>query len=322
MAKQVYGKGDNMESNISLKKRFKKFRSMSTADKSFKIINLILITIFLFIIFYPLYYILICSFSSGRAITSGVVRLYPVGFNLDAYKKIFEYEMLLTGFKNTIIYTFFGTIINVVVTIMAAYPLSRKDLPGKGVFTFLFAFTMWFGGGLIPTYLLYKNLGILNTRWVMIIPGALSVWNMVITRTYFQKSVPEELLESAKIDGCSDFKYLIKILLPLSKPIIAVITLYYAVGHWNSFFNALVYLNDTKLFPLQIVLRDILISNQMDLSISGSSSISVEDLAIKENLQQMLKYSVIVVSSIPMLILYPFIQKHFVSGIMVGSLKG
>ena len=292
----------------------------SKEDLGFTIFNYVLLTIFLLIIFYPLYYIFICSFSSGIAIVKNQVKLWPVGFNLDGYKAIFKYNMLVTGFGNSIFYAVVGTFTNVVITILAAYPLSRKRVPGKNFIMFLFVFTMLFNGGLIPTYLLVKDLGLLYTRWAMIIPGAMSVWNMIITRTYFQTTIPDELLEASQLDGCSDIKFLMKIVLPLSKPIIAVITLFYAVGHWNAFFNALIYLNDTKMFPLQLVLRDILISNTTNSQML--TNLSMDDIVYKENLAQMLKYSVIVVSSVPMLILYPFIQKYFVQGLMVGAIKG
>ena len=291
------------------------------ADQRFNLINIALVTFILIIILYPLYYILICSFSSGEAIASNRVFLWPVDFTFDGYKAILDYKLLLTGFLNTVFYAITGTILNVSMTVLAAYPLSRKELYGRNGITLFFAFTMWFGGGMIPTYLLYKNLNMIDSRWAMIIPGALSVWNMVITRTYFQKSIPEELLESAQLDGCSDIKYLLKMVIPLAKPILAVITLYYAVGHWNQFFNAMIYINTPSKYPLQLVLRDILITGQSAMTASNGS-MSAEEILYRENLAQMLKYSVIVVSAIPMLILYPFIQKHFVKGIMVGALKG
>ncbi|MFI3238303.1 MAG: carbohydrate ABC transporter permease [Lachnospiraceae bacterium] len=291
------------------------------ADKVFNVVNVILVTFTFLIVLYPLYYIFICSFSSGAAISANLVNFYPVGFTFDGYKAIWEYGLLTTGFINTVFYTACGTCVNLVITVLAAYPLSRKELFGRNQITMYFAFTMWFGGGLIPTYLLYKDLGLIDTRMVMIVTGALSIWNMVITRTYFQKSIPEELLESAQLDGCSDFIYLIKIVLPLAKPILAVITLYYAVGHWNNYFNAMIYLNTPSLYSLQLILRDILVIGQASL-IASNGSMSAADILYRENLSQMLKYSVIVVSAIPMLAMYPFVQKHFVKGIMVGALKG
>ncbi len=292
----------------------------SAADKTFVTLVTIGLIFVCLIILYPLWFILISSFSSGARVAAGEVVFWPLDFTLDGYKAIIEHSAILTGFKNTFIYTFCGTTLNVVMTVLAAYPLSRKELWGRNKIALFFAFTMWFNGGMIPTYLLYKDIGFINNPLVMIIPGALGVWNMVITRTYFQKSIPEELLEAAKLDGCSHFQYLGQVVLPLSKPILAVITLYYAVGHWNAFFNAMIYLHSSDYYPLQLVLRDILFSSQsLDMA---AGSYTAEDIAYRQNLQNMLQYSVIVVSSAPMLIMYPFIQKYFVKGIMVGALKG
>ena len=239
-------------------------------------------------------------------------------FSLEGYKAVFSNDDIITGYMNTIFYTVCGTFVNVCVTVIAAYPLSRKDLVGQNFFAFLFSFTMLFSGGMIPNYLLMKDLHLLNTRWVMIIPGALSVYNMLVVKTFFQSSIPGELLEAAQIDGCSDAKYFFKILLPLSKASIAVITLYYAVSHWNSYFNALMYLDDRTKIPLQLVLREILVSNK----ISGEMIYDQELLEAKQNLSELLKYSLIVVSSLPIICVYPFVQKYFVKGVMVGSVKG
>lgn len=290
-------------------------------EKAFHIINTLIATCIFLVVFYPLYYIVISSFSSGAAVASGRVILWPVEFTLDGYKEVGKYQLLVTGFTNTVIYTVIGTMINVFMTILAAYPLSRKELYGRNKITLFFAFTMWFNGGMIPTYLLFKDLGLIDNRLVMIIPGALSIWNMVITRTYLQKSIPEELIESATLDGCTDISYLLRIALPLAKPIIAVITLYYAVGHWNQFFNAMIYLSTPDKYPLQLVLRDILLAGSNAMQSSGGS-MTTDELLYFENVQQLLKYSVIVVSAVPMLSIYPLVQKHFVKGIMVGALKG
>ncbi|TVY11059.1 carbohydrate ABC transporter permease [Paenibacillus cremeus] len=205
------------------------------------------------------------------------------------------------------------------MTVLAAYPLSRKDLFGRNAYMFLFVFTLMFAGGLIPSYLLVKDLGLLNTRWAILLPGALMVWNMmIITRTYFQTTIPDELLEAAQLDGCNDFQFFGRVVLPLSGPILAVITLFYAVGHWNQFFNALLYLKSQQLYPLQLVLRDILIQN----SVVASMLMDVEDAAKREGLRELLKYSLIVVATVPVLIVYPFVQRHFVKGMLIGSLKG
>ncbi len=289
-------------------------------DRPFYIIVLVILMITALIILYPLWYILISSFSSGARVAAGEVVFLPLDFTLDGYKAIIDHGSILLGYRNTAIYTILGTILNVFMTVIAAYPLSRKELVGRNQITLFFAFTMWFSGGMIPTYLMYRDIGFIDNPLVMIVPGAIGVWNMVITRTYFQKSIPLELLEAAKLDGCSDIGYLMKIALPLAKPIIAVITLYYAVGHWNAFFNAMIYIHSSEYYPLQLILRDILIFGQ-DLE-TGAGSYTAEEIAYRENLQQMLQYSVIVASSAPMLMLYPFIQKYFVKGIMVGALKG
>lgn len=272
----------------------------------------------LLIVALPLIYITSASFSSPSAVISGKVWLLPVDFSLEGYKAVFKNSKILTGYGNTIFYTVAGTIVNVIFTVMAAYPLSRKNMPGKNLFAFMFTFTMVFNGGLIPTYLLHMNLGTLNTRWMMILPTVIGVWNLMLARNYFQNSVSPELLEAAQIDGCNDIQYLLKVLLPLSKPILAVLVLFYAVEHWNSFFNAFIYLNDQKLMPLQVVLRDILVSNQVD----PSSILDPETMAAKEGLSDLLKYSTILVANVPIWCLYPFVQKYFVKGVMVGAVKG
>jgi putative aldouronate transport system permease protein len=284
----------------------------------FTFANYIVLSLFLITILYPLIYIVSASISSSEAVIAGEVWLWPVRPTLDGYIAVFKHRLIWSGFMNSLYYTVVGTAINVVMTILAAYPLSRKDLYGKNVFMFLFVFTMMFSGGLIPTYLLVKDLGLLNTTWAMLLPGALGVWNMIITRTYFQTTIPDELLEASQLDGCTDFQFVWKIVLPLSGPIIAVITLFYAVGHWNSFFNALIYLKNQKLYPLQLVLRDILVQNDVDMSML----MDVTEQAKREGLRELLKYSLIVVATVPLLVVYPFVQKYFVKGIMIGSLKG
>jgi len=288
------------------------------SDRAFNIVNYIVLSLFFITVLYPCVYIVSASFSSTDAVISGRVWLWPVEPGLKGYKAVFENKAIGTGFFNSIYYTVAGTVINVVLTIMAAYPLSRHDFVGRNVIMFVFVFTILFSGGLIPTYLLVKELGLLNTRWAMILPTALSVFNMIITRTYFQTTIPREMLEAAQVDGCSDLKFLRSIVLPLSGPIIAVITLFYAVGHWNSYFNALLYLKDRDLYPLQLVLRSILIQNQIDPNMITSE----EDLVARQGLADLLKYSLIVVAAVPVLIIYPFVQKHFVKGVMIGSIKG
>ncbi len=206
---------------------------------------------------------------------------------------------------------------NLVVTILAGYALSRKDLVGRNFFIFLFAFTMLFNGGIVPTYLVVNQLGLINTRWALIIPGALSVWNLIITVTYFRTSIPIELLEAAQLDGCSDFQYLARVVIPLSAPIVAVLALFYAVGHWNEYFSALLYLSKPALYPLQIILRTILVQNQVDVTM-----VDVNTYAARQAIRELLKYALIVVASVPVLIIYPFVQRYFLKGIMIGAIKG
>ncbi|ANS73246.1 sugar ABC transporter permease [Paenibacillus yonginensis] len=295
------------------------FKNESLPDRIFTVVNYVLITILFLLILYPLIYVVSSSFSSSQAVVSGEVLLWPVNPTLEGYRAVFQYKLVWSGFVNSVIYTALGTLVNVFMTVLAAYPLSRKDFFGKNVFMVLFMFTTMFTGGLIPTYLLVKDLGMLNSIWAMILPGALTVWNVIITRTYFQMTIPDELLEAAQLDGCDDFRFVWKMVLPVSGPIIAVIALYYGAANWNSYFNALIYLKDQDMYPLQLVLKDILISNDVDTTVfSGDPA----DAARREALRVLLKYSLIVVTTVPLLIVYPFVQKYFVKGVMIGSLKG
>ncbi|MCE5170559.1 carbohydrate ABC transporter permease [Paenibacillus profundus] len=292
--------------------------SAAKGDRLFHIVNNAVLGLFLIIVLYPLLYVLSASFSSSSAVISGKVWLWPVDFSLEGYQAVFRHRMVWTGLQNTIIYTALGTVVSLFITILAAYPLSRSDFKGRRAFTLLFVFTMMFNGGLIPSYLLVRELGMLDTIWAMVIPTALSVWNVMIMMTYFRTSIPKELLESAQMDGCNDFMFLLRIVLPLSGPIIAVVTLFYGVDQWNQYFNALIFLKKEKLFPLQLVLRDILIQNQVSQETLGD----VQTAAARQGLRELLKYSLIVVSSAPLLAAYPFVQKYFVKGIMIGSIKG
>ncbi|WP_256759294.1 carbohydrate ABC transporter permease [Cohnella sp. WQ 127256] len=290
----------------------------SGSDRAFTIVNYVMLSIILIVVLYPLIYVVSASFSSSYAVLSGKVWLWPVDPSLDGYKAVFKNKNIVTGFQNTFIYTIAGTIINVIMTILAAYPMSRKDFRGRNTFMLLFVFTMMFSGGLIPTYLVIKDLHMINTIWAMLIPTALSVWNVIIMRTYFQTTIPDELLEASQLDGCNDFRFLLKIVIPLSGPIVAVIALFYAVGHWNQYFNAMIYLKDPQLYPLQLILRDILVQNEVKVDMLGD----LKTAAARQGLRELLKYSLIVVSSVPLLIIYPFVQKFFVKGVMVGSIKG
>ncbi|MGG4032400.1 carbohydrate ABC transporter permease [Paenibacillus cisolokensis] len=269
-------------------------------------------------VLYPLLFVLSASFSDPVMVMNGEMWLWPKGFTLDAYKEIFRFDAVWNGYANTLLYTSVGTVVNVVMTTLAAYPLSRRDLPGRGALMFAITFTMFFHGGLIPTYLIVKDLGMVNTMWAMVVPTAIATYNLIVMRTYFQNSIPWELQEASLIDGCSNTRLLLHIILPLSKPIIAVMVLFYAVGHWNAFFNALIYLRDDERYPLQLVLREILIVSQSSfLDESGSTFGMTEKLLLAESI----KYGLIIVASVPVLILYPFVQKHFVKGVMIGSIK-
>lgn len=271
----------------------------------------------LLIVLYPLIFVLSASFSNPNLVIEGQVWLLPKGFNLNAYRQVFMDQMILTGYKNTILYTVVGTVVNLFLTVLLAFPLSRKDLPGRNWVMFFVTLTMFFHGGLIPTYILIKNLKLIDSFWVMVFPTAISTYNMIVMRTYFQNSIPFELMESAFIDGCNNFRLLWSIVLPLSKPILAVIGLFYAVGHWNAFFNAMIYFNDERKYPLQLILRNILLQNQFE-----EMGTDVFDLQDRVLLAESIKYAVIVVSSLPVLLLYPFIQRYFVKGVMIGALKG
>lgn len=301
-------------------KQTNKIRKNSTADMVYIVITEVILWFMLVIILIPLVYIVSSSFSSPEAVGNGWVYLWPVDFSLKGYVAVFTTENVWIGFRNSIFYTVVGTFINIVVTMLAAYPLSRRDLKGRGVVTVIFTFTMLFSGGMIPTYLLVRDLRMINTVWAMLIPGAMSVYNVIIARTYIQSSIPFDLYESASLDGCTDDRYLISVVLPLAKPIIAVLVLWYAVGHWNQYFNAMIYLRDSNLLPLQIVLRNFLIVE--DMNDSSLATMSMEEYMDKLYLKNLYQYSLIVIASAPVMMLYPFIQKHFVKGIMLGSLKG
>lgn len=265
----------------------------------------------------PLIYVVAASFSSSKALLSGRVFLLPVDFTLRGYKMLLQHQLLVTGFGNSLLYTVVGTVINLVMTVLAAYPLSRKDLAIRNPIMLLFTFTMLFNGGMIPTYILIKNLGMLDSIWALVVPTSISVWNLIITRTYFQSTIPGEVQESASVDGCDDFTFLIKIAIPLAKPILAVNVLLYAVGHWNSYFNEMMYLSTNTKFPLQLVLREILVN----MGTAGMTLDVTKQLEMQET-KYLLQYSSIIVGSVPVMLLYPFVQKYFVKGIMVGAIKG
>lgn len=286
-------------------------------ERIFDFSNYFLLTLLMLVTMYPLYYILVASLSSTAQIAKhGQMMLYPMGFNLDSYKAVFENPMILIGYRNTIFYVLTGTSLNMIMTLFAAYGLSRKWLMGREVFMFVIIVTMFFGGGLIPSFLVVQKLGMYNTMWALIIPGAVSAWNIVMMRTYFQ-GIPDSMEESAKVDGANDFQVLFRIIVPLSKPIMAVMVLFYAVGQWNAWFGASIYLRNRNLWPLQLVLREILIQGRTaDMGqVAGAPGSQIQ---IAKNL----KYATVMVSTLPILFVYPFLQKYFVKGIMIGSLKG
>ncbi|MCB0047999.1 MAG: carbohydrate ABC transporter permease [Caldilinea sp.] len=289
----------------------------SIGDRIFLFFVYLFLFFVLLIVLYPLIYVVSSSFSSPAAVSSGKVWLYPVDFSLRGYQVAFGNPQIITGYANSLYYTIFGTLISVTLTVLVAYPLSRRTLFGRDAIMIFIVFTMIFYGGLIPTYLVVKNLGMIDTRWALLIPQAIAAWQVIIARTFFQVSIPEELAEAAELDGCSDLRFLWSVVLPLSKPILAVLVLMYAVGQWNAYFDALLYLKSAALHPLQLVLRSILILNT---TTSGSMEASV--MVERQQMADLLKYSLIVVGSLPVLLIYPFAQRYFVKGMLIGSVKG
>ncbi|MYL40808.1 carbohydrate ABC transporter permease [Virgibacillus salexigens] len=291
-------------------------------DKLFKVLVFLLLTAALVIVLYPLIYIISASISNPSAVNSGEMWLLPKDITLEGYRLIFQNNDIWRGYFNTIFYTILGTLINLAVTIPAAYALSRKDFAGRNLLMGMFVLTMFFSGGLIPTYLVVKSLGLIDTIWAMVLPNAAAVWNIVIARVFFQTSIPKGLEEAAIIDGASNFKLFTKIILPLSAPIIAVMALFYGVGHWNGYFNALIYLSDKDMYPLQLVLREILVLQEMASQNTNISGSMAEAMHSKQQLAAIVKYGVMIVSSLPVIIVYPFLQRYFVKGVLIGSLKG
>lgn len=292
------------------------------SDLIFDAVNIIVMLVLLVIFVWPLWFVLIASFSDPIQVTMGKVLIFPKDFTLLSYKTMLANRDIWVGYGNVIFYTAVGTAINLVLTVCCAYPLAQKDFMPRKFLTVMFMFTMYFSGGLIPTYLTVKDLGLVNTRWAMIIPTAISMYNCLVMRTYFANSIPIELKEASLLDGANSAQYLLKIVLPLSKPILAVIALYYAVSHWGDYYHALIYLFDKELYPLQSVLREILFSanaaNNVDFASGGDPALVEQLMALAATL----KYSVIIVACVPMMAIYPFIQKFFVKGVMLGSVKG
>jgi putative aldouronate transport system permease protein len=286
-------------------------------DRVFLVAVYILLAVALIIVVLPLLYILSSSFSSPEAVSAGRVFLWPVDFSVAGYQALLGNQQIITGYVNSLIYAIGGTLISTTLTIMIAYPLSRKAFMGRNVIMLLVLFTMLFQGGLIPLYMVVQNLGLLDTRWAMVLPQAVAVWQVIIARTYFRTAIPDELAEAAEIDGCSDLRFLWSVVIPLAKPMIAVIALMYGIFQWNAYFDALIYLKSPDLYPLQLVLRNILILN--------TQSTGVADVAVqmeRERMADLLKYSLIVVASIPVLLIYPFVARYFTKGVMIGAVKG
>lgn len=290
----------------------------SRGSRAFDAANALFLCLLAFLTLYPMYYLLIVSVSDGTYVTRNVVHWFPMGVNVEVYRSILTYNYFMRAYGNTILYTLVGTAINLGMTILCAYPLSRKELYGRGAITVLVTFTMFFSGGLIPLFLQVTNLGLRDTMWALVLPGAISTYNMIVMRSFFQ-NIPAELHESAYLDGANDFTVLLWIILPLSGAMIATMTLFYAVGHWNSFFSALIYLDTREKYPLQLVLRNIVIqgSDTDMLNFAGTASETASTIVT-----QNYKYAAIVVAVLPILAVYPFVQRFFVKGVMIGSLKG
>lgn len=290
----------------------------SPADRIFDIAVAAFLVLCALLVLYPLVFILSASLSSTTAVVTGRVWLLPVEPTLESYRAVFSNKQVFSGYYNSAVYVALGVSISVMLTLCAAYPLSRRKLVGRKAFTALFLFTMLFSGGLIPTYLVVKSLGMINTRWAIVLPNALGIWNLIVTRTYIRATIPEELYEVAEMEGGGDVWLFFKVVVPLSGPIVAVMALYYAVGLWNGYFDSLLYLSDPALYPLQLILRNILILNQIDINMIKD----VSALARMQGMADVLKYALIVVATAPFLAVYPFVQKHFVKGMLVGSVKG
>lgn len=299
-------------------KRKTSLQTNTRGDRIFDCINVLVMAIIAVVIFYPLYFVLIASFTTPRVVNRGDFLLYPVEFFAGGYAKTFKYPPLWNGYLNSFLYTGLGTVISIAVTLSGGYALSRADLFGRRKLMLLFSFTMFFSGGMIPSYLLMRNLNIYNTLWVMVLPGAVSVYNLIVCRTFFESTLPRELLEAANIDGCSDFGFFFRIALPLSGTIAAVLALFYASAKWNSYFDALIYLMDDRKMPLQIVLRNLLLIGQTTEMVTGDA----KALAERKNMADQLKFCVIVISAAPLMVIYPFLQKYFAKGAMIGAVKG
>lgn len=296
----------------------RKFKNESPLSKTFTILMYVIMTVIVLIVILPLMHIVSASLSDPQAVISGRVTFWPKDITLKGYNAVFTYKKFWRSFGNSVFYMVVGTFINIVMTLLCAYPLSRKEFTARGKISLYFVFTMYFSGGMVPSFILVNSLHLVNTIWAILIPSAMSTYNMIIARTYMVNSIPDELYEAAEIDGCTPFGYLLKVVIPLSKPIIAVLVLYYGVARWNSYQDAMLYLKDEKLYPLQMILREILIMSDVDETMMANA----DALAKQRGLKDLLQYSVIVVASLPVMMIYPFVQKYFVKGVMIGAVKG
>jgi ABC-type glycerol-3-phosphate transport system permease component len=294
---------------------------LSASDKIFYVVDYLVLSVAGILVLLPLLNVFSNALSDPQSVLAGRVMLWPRRFTFQTISRMLSYRYIINGYLNTFFYAGAGTVINLIMTVLCAYPLAQPDFRGRGFFAILFAFTMMFGGGMIPTYIVIKNLGLINTRWVMLLPGALVVWNMILCRTFFQNTIPREMYESAELEGASDMRVLVAVVLPLSAPILAVLTLFYAVGHWNSYFNAMLYLSKRELFNIQLILQNAIANIQtllLNTSAGNTAAKQMEAMALQESA----KYALIVISMVPVLIIYPFVQRYFIKGIMIGALKG
>jgi putative aldouronate transport system permease protein len=293
------------------------FGKQSLPDRVFDVVNWVIMILVCVSIAYPLWFVLVASFTDPNVVNQGRILIYPVKLFLGGYERIFRYPPLWKGYLNTLIYTVAGSVVSIAVTVPAAYALSRRDMKGRRIIMFLFTFTMFFSGGIIPLYLIIQKIRIYNTIWAIVLPGAVSVYNLIVCRSFFDTSIPLELLEASRLDGCTDFGFFFRIALPLSSTIIAVMVLFYATGIWNSFMNALMFMASQDKMPLQVIMRNLILINQATMITADAS-----EMIMRQKLAEQLKYAVIVVSALPLLLTYPFLQKYFVRGVMIGAVKG
>ena len=308
-----------MSSNqAALAKQSAKSRRKREGNMAFHIFNYCILGLMFLLVAYPIYFVVIASISNPTAVNTGQVILLPKNLTIEGYRAVFLDDSIMTGYKNSLIYTAMCILCSVSTTVLAAYALSRKDLPGRKVFMMLIVFTMYFGGGMIPTYIVVNKLGLTNTMWSLILPGLIVPYNLIVARTFFESSIPKELLESGRLDGCTEFQIFKDIVMPLSKAVIAILVLFYGVAQWNTYFNAMIYIRRQELYPLQLILRNILIENQ----ISQEMMEDTKQAAAMMERAGLIKYVSIIVSAAPLMIMYPFVQKHFVKGVLIGSVKG